>query len=90
MGMVDPLKDVQGTTLALNGGQGAMTAALADQGLDFEETIDQIAYEQQYIKGKGVKIGADIKGDASAADNGTEATGIKLEWIRRRGTAINN
>jgi lambda family phage portal protein len=66
---VDPYKDAQATVLAQQNGFETMTATLADKGLDFEETIDQIAYEQQYVKAKGVKIGTDAKGVADTASD---------------------
>lgn len=64
-GYIDPMKDVQADILANDNGLGTLTNSLAEKGMDFEETIDQIAYQQQYIKAKGVKLGADLKGDSA-------------------------
>lgn len=75
---VDPMKDAQASVLAQENGFQTLTDTLAEQGKDFEETIDQIAYEQEYIKSKGVKIGSDTKGDATApedAADGADAAG---------------
>jgi lambda family phage portal protein len=72
---VDPLKDVQAEVLQINSGLKTMTASLAERGQDFEETIDTIKEEQDYIEAAGVKLGADLKGVADAAPD--EETGAE-------------
>jgi hypothetical protein len=40
---------------------------MAESGNDFEGTIDEIKYEQDYITASGVKLGTDTKGIADTA-----------------------
>lgn len=53
---VDPLKDNQATVLAIQNGLGSRTAALAEQGEDFEEIIEQLAEETRIAAELGVTI----------------------------------
>lgn len=53
---VDPLKDGKANTESLNSGMATMTDLLAEQGRDFEEHVDQLVYEQEYMAHKGLKI----------------------------------
>ena len=69
---VDPLKDMQAAVLAVENGYEAQSEQMAQSGNDFEETIDQIKYEQDYITESGVKLGTDTKGIADTATD-TEA-----------------
>lgn len=69
---VDPAKDAQASVLAQENGFETLTGTLAEKGMDFEETIDQIAYEQEYIKAKNVKIGSNTKGDATAPEDAAD------------------
>lgn len=69
---VDPLKDMQAAVLAVENGYKAQSEQMAESGNDFEETIDQIKYEQDYIEESGVKLGTDTKGIADTATD-TEA-----------------
>lgn len=66
---VDPLKDVQASVLARQNGLTTMTESLAEEGKDFEETVDILAEEQAYLKEKGVVLGTDVKGDATAPED---------------------
>jgi lambda family phage portal protein len=72
---VDPLKDVQAEVLQIENGLKTLTESLAERGLDFEETIDNRKYEQEYIAAAGVKLGSDLKGDAKAPDDTSEGDG---------------
>lgn len=55
---IDPLKDVQASILAIEAGLETRTAILAEQGRDFEETIEQIAEEQDTAAALGVSLSA--------------------------------
>lgn len=54
---VDPQKDQDASVTAINQGLKTRTAVLAEQGEDFEDTLDQLAAEQKLITEKGVDIG---------------------------------
>lgn len=66
---VDPQKDAAATVLKLQNGLGTYAAVLAEQGMDFEETIDERAREEEYIRSKGIKLGTDIHGVADTAED---------------------
>ncbi len=53
---VDPLKDMEASVLAINNGLITRTQILAEQGLDFEDVVDQLAAEQEVLKQKGIII----------------------------------
>ena len=77
---VDPLKDVQAAVLAVENGYESQSQQMAQSGNDFEEVIDQIKYEQDYITESGVKLGTDTKGIAdTATDDEAAAAGQKPE-----------
>jgi lambda family phage portal protein len=75
---VDPLKDVQASTLMVQNGFSTYTAELGKQGMDFEETMRQRKAEQGLIKELGLVLGTDTKGVADTATddpNGAEESG---------------
>jgi lambda family phage portal protein len=79
---VDPLKDMQAAVLAVQNGYQTRSEQMAENGNDFEETIDGLAYEEDYIDEAGVTIGTDTKGvadtaDDTAADDAAAETGGK-------------
>ena len=52
---VDPLHDIEAATASIEAKLSTRTRVIADQsGNDFEDTIDEIAEEQAYIKSKGL------------------------------------
>ncbi len=53
---VDPLKDMHALKEAIGLGVGSRTRFLAEQGEDFEETIDQLHEEQEYAERESVRI----------------------------------
>lgn len=57
---VDPLKDITASALAVDRGFTTLTETLAQRGRDFEETIDQIAYENEYMAKKSVSLASAI------------------------------
>ena len=52
--MVDPLKDIQASIQAINAGLKTNSEVIAEQGGDIEDVYDQLAYEQQLAKEKGL------------------------------------
>ena len=61
---VDPVKDADAAILRLGNGLSTYTNELGEQGLDFEETIEQRAAEQAFIREKkGLVLGTDLAGD---------------------------
>ena len=72
---VDPSKDVKADIDAVNMGFKTRTQVLAEKGEDFEEVVDQVAYEQEYMEKKGVVfLSPDTKAqlEADAADKEEE------------------
>lgn len=55
---VDPLKDINASILAIQNGLSSRTAVLAETGDDFEETLSNLAKEQQLIADSGLTLGA--------------------------------
>jgi lambda family phage portal protein len=64
---VDPLKDVQASTLMVQNGFSTYTAELGARGLDFEEVMAQKAEEKKVLAKLGLQLGTDIKGVADTA-----------------------
>jgi lambda family phage portal protein len=61
---VDPVKDADAAILRLGNGLTTYDRELANLGMDFEETIDRRAEEQEYIREKkGLILGTDLAGD---------------------------
>ncbi len=69
---VDPHKDAQGQVLAIQNGLTTHTKALAEQGMDFEATMKQLAKEKAYITKLGLKLGTDAQGKADSEVNNAE------------------
>ncbi len=61
---VDPLKDIQAAVLAINNRLESRTGAVADQGGDLEELLDEIEEEERLAEDKGVSLPS---GDSPAA-----------------------
>lgn len=53
---VDPQKDIEAAITAVNAGLKTRTQVMAEQGLDLEETLAQLAEEQALIEQYGVRI----------------------------------
>lgn len=58
---VDPLKDVKAAQEAVNNGLGSRTQYLAEQGLEFEGVLDELAAEEALADKKGVTIAGTMK-----------------------------
>lgn len=85
---VDPQKDVTASVAALDRGLKTMTEILAEDGKDFEETMDQHAYEKKYIESLDLQfaspdtqaqIAADQADAAANADDKSTADKKKKE-----------
>lgn len=53
---VDPLKDIKAATEAINAGIKTASEVIAEQGGDIEDVYEQLAYEQQLAKEKGLNL----------------------------------
>lgn len=53
---VDPLKDTQAGVMGIQAGLTSRQALLAEQGLDFEEVLEQLAMENEMAEEAGVSI----------------------------------
>ncbi len=53
---VDPQKEVKAKNEEIQGGLTTRTRVLADQGIDFEELLDEIVKERELMKEKGVEF----------------------------------
>jgi lambda family phage portal protein len=75
-GWVDPVKEKQGAILGMDAGLSTLQRECAEQGLDYEEVIEQRAREVQLFKDKGLPppnwYGNDAM-DAAAPTDGAEA-----------------
>jgi lambda family phage portal protein len=72
-GYVDPVKEAQGASLRMGSMISTLEAECADQGRDFEETLDQIAREEEMLKARGLtrtlSAGSGLLPDPSDAGN---------------------
>lgn len=53
---VDPKNDVEAAVLAIQNGMDSRTRQMSEDGLEFEEILDELASEQKIAKEKGVQI----------------------------------
>ena len=53
---VDPLKDIKASVEGINAGIKTRGEVIAEQGGDIEDVFDQLAYEQQLAKDKGLNL----------------------------------
>jgi lambda family phage portal protein len=53
---VDPLKDIKASVEAINAGIKTASEVVAEQGGDIEDVYEQLAYEQQLAKEKGLNL----------------------------------
>lgn len=60
---VDPLKDIQAVEKALSLKLRTRREVMAETNNDFEETIDALADEEEYIQGKGLQLSAPANND---------------------------
>lgn len=58
---VDPEKDANANLIMLKNGFKTLEQILAERGMDLEETLEQLRYEQELIKKYELKLGSDEK-----------------------------
>jgi capsid protein len=68
---VDPLKDVQAKIMELKNGLTTRTRICAEQGIDFEDILEEIKREKQLMDKYGVTI-QDIDKDTALITEGNE------------------
>lgn len=68
MEWVDPKKDAEGTRAKLRMGITTLPQALADQGLDPDDTLDEIAETQKRLDSLGLKLESDARNPVNAGD----------------------
>ncbi len=68
-GWVDPLKDVQASTLLVQNGFQTQQGILQSEGIDFDDLCQQRKYEQDRADALGLKFGTDIRGMGTAEVN---------------------
>ena len=66
---VDPLKDIKASVEGINAGIKTRSEVISEQGGDIEDVFDQLAYEQQLAKEKGL-----ILNDVSQAEGVVDET----------------
>jgi capsid protein len=74
-GFVNGLDEVRASTLAMQAGLSRLEAEAADQGLDFEEVIDQRAIEIARFKKAGLELPTISQGIASQPNGGPIGSG---------------
>jgi capsid protein len=53
-GYVDPVKEAQGASMRLDNMTSTLEAECAEQGLDFEDVLDQRQYEDEELRRRGL------------------------------------
>ena len=53
---VDPLKDIKASVEGINAGIKTRSEVISEQGGDIEDVFDQLAYEQELAKEKGLNL----------------------------------
>lgn len=72
MSILDPLKDVNGSALRTQYGLSTREREAAEMtGTDFEENIEQLAYEQRLLEKYGIAGGDETTGDAGKGEKKT-------------------
>lgn len=79
-GYVDPVKEAQGAALRLDNLTSTLEAECAEQGLDFEDVLDQLQYEQEELKARGL---ARVSGKVVPAPPDDDEEGDEPEPKRR-------
>lgn len=77
-GWIDPVKEAEASALRMEGLVSNLEIECADQGLDFEENVEQIAFENDLLAEKKLSrlsIVAAVQADKGAKPDSEEATG---------------
>ncbi|MGA7887617.1 MAG: phage portal protein [Acidobacteriaceae bacterium] len=73
-GWIDPLKDVQASTLLVQNGFDTHEKILNSQGFDLEDVYEGLAREQELADELGLALGTDIRGQGTSEVNNADAT----------------
>lgn len=76
---VDPLKDMEANVLGVQNGFTTRARLMGEQGYDLEDTLAELADEEKLIKSYGLKLGSDVKGDATAPEDAAEGSTTKKD-----------
>lgn len=71
-GWIDPVKEKQGAILGMDGGLSTLKRECAEQGLDYEDVIQQRAAEVALFKERGLPLPQWFGGDATQASDPME------------------
>jgi lambda family phage portal protein len=86
-GWVDPVKEAQAAILRVAGGLSTLEAECAEQGLDYEEVLDQRALERKMMIDRGLDPDAAAKATANASTQGAIDETQKEEGSPDKATA---
>jgi lambda family phage portal protein len=76
---VDPLKDTQSNLEDVQNGFTSRSRVLAERGMDLEDVLNELKYEEELIRSLGLKLGTDYKGDALAPEDTAEGTDAEAQ-----------
>ena len=77
-GYVDPVKEAEAAALRMEGMISTLEIECAEQGLDYEDTLDQIAREEEELKSRGLtrlSLVAAVQANKGVKPDSEEATG---------------
>lgn len=72
---IDPWVDLRASKLAIDLGLDSRTRIAAEQGRDYEDTVDELGEEQEYAENAGVDV------------SGNQITGVSPTSVSKEGTA---
>jgi len=78
---VDPLKDIEASVKAIENGLASPYTIAAQQGLDADDVLDDIARFQAAAKAKGVQLGSPVPPQQQPADQETAAEDKKVKTL---------
>lgn len=81
---VDPLKDAQSAALRFRLGLGSRTRECANLGLDFEDVLEELAYEKKLAE----DLGVDLSNDTSVSGAGQEREGDEGDEEKESGARV--
>jgi lambda family phage portal protein len=68
-GYVDAVKEAQGSSMRMAALTSTLEKECADMGLDFEDTADQIAFEEKYLAARNLKRAVSAPGASAVASS---------------------
>jgi lambda family phage portal protein len=89
-GWVDPVKDATASKIRRESGVSTLEQECAEQGLDYEEVLDQLAIEQEMMRSRGLTMAPTqmsvVVGGESGKDDGADDEESGAEQDKRRNT----